>query len=261
MNLTSALKLNLAEMLWSFRYRATEGVREERIVRQIIDRGYAIEENFLSDATVDRLVAEADEIYKTQRKFIKVEYEDERLYGIDRLSKVFHLPEEMSLPDRLYRKFELSWRKGWFQLFGRLKASEGNLGSGGGWHRDSPFSHQFKSIIYLTDVTSLENGPFEFIPQSHLKPSIERFTKFLGLAPSVYRFTDEQITRAERAGVVAERVPILGRRGTMLMVDTRGLHRGRPILQGSRMALTRYYHKGRYPRGWNLHPELLRPID
>ena len=37
--------------------------------------------------------------------------------------------------------------------------------SGGGWHVDSAVKHQFKAIMYLTDVSS-KNGPFLFIPKS-----------------------------------------------------------------------------------------------
>ena len=50
-------------------------------------------------------------------------------------------------------------------LAGRLSAVPGNIGSGGGWHRDS-FTNQFKAIIYISDVGQ-DNGPFQYIRGSH----------------------------------------------------------------------------------------------
>lgn len=51
-------------------------------------------------------------------------------------------------------------------LGAKLVPKDNNLGSGEGWHRDSVYRIQYKSIVYLTDVNE-NNGPFEYILGSH----------------------------------------------------------------------------------------------
>ena len=53
-------------------------------------------------------------------------------------------------------------------------------GSGGSWHRDS-YLRQFKSLIYLNDVTD-ENGPFQVLTDSHKTEQIKKDKKncFIG---------------------------------------------------------------------------------
>ena len=48
-----------------------------------------------------------------------------------------------------------------------MQFSEGNLGSGSGWHRDS-LGFQFKAMVYLNDVDE-STGPFEYYTSSHRK--------------------------------------------------------------------------------------------
>ena len=259
MSVASALKLVVAEGLWSLRYRRPRNPDEREIFRELLTNGVCVRENFLSPEKVDQLVKEAEGIYRNQSQYIFHEGGDERIYGIDRLSESFHLPTEMKLPNAIEERFGIGWNKSWFQLFGRISAVPGNLGSGAGWHRDSPFLHQFKAIIYLTDVLTEETGPFEYIPGSHLKASIQRVSRALGTKPSLYRFTPEEIARAQAAGAVPDSKAFLARRGTLIMADTRGLHRGRPLLSGARMALTRYYYAFRKPWYWRKFPLLQVP--
>ena len=62
-------------------------------------------------------------------------------------------------------------------LAARIRFMEGNLGSGGGWHRDSPHRSQFKALMYLTDVTE-STGPFEYLdgfaPCKRVDPTFAR---------------------------------------------------------------------------------------
>ena len=74
-----------------------------------------------------------------------------------------------------------------------------------------------KFFTYLTDVAE-GTGPHAFIAGSHLeKPSI-----------CARRYSDEEV--AEKHGERA--VIIEGRRGTMVLADTSGLHKGTAALKG-----------------------------
>lgn len=122
---------------------------------------------------------------------------------------------------------------------------EGNLGSGGGWHRDSPVTHQFKAVCYLNDVDE-QNGPFQYIRGSHRKGNViwNYFNKVF--KPGQYRFTEEEISNylAENNKKVES---VTGKAGTLVYADTKGIHRGKPVEQGVRYVLFCYFWHDKIP--------------
>lgn len=126
-----------------------------------------------------------------------------------------------------------------FTLANILSYKPNNLGSGGGWHRDLVKKKQTKAILYLSDVGS-ESGPFQYIHKSHTLKSLISFQSKYGIKFNQNRFSDELID-----SILMENPDLLrefhGNSGTLLIVDTRGIHRGKPINQGTRHALTNYY--------------------
>ncbi|MEQ9528708.1 MAG: phytanoyl-CoA dioxygenase family protein, partial [Parvibaculaceae bacterium] len=123
-------------------------------------------------------------------------------------------------------------------LAARLKAVPGNLGSGGGWHRDA-FAGQVKAVLYLNDVGE-DNGPFQYLRASHrLRAMIaDRRCARLGIAQT--RLSEEQI-QTLLDGDPTRLITATGSAGTLILTDTTGLHRGMPIRAGTRYALTNYY--------------------
>jgi hypothetical protein len=255
------LKREAAELLWSLpRSRLSDQLTANR-VQQVLTDGCCIVENFLDRATADKLADVANEIYSTHPEHISLESNgsDKRIYGADRLRNELKLEGQMRAIDAMSRAFYWSSHVAWFQMLGKISHSSANLGSGSGWHRDSPFSHQFKAILYLTDV-DMNNGPFEFIKGSHLKKNLRAATEFLGLKGSQYRFSTEQIGRLENAGIVPRCSSLTGGKGSLLLVDSRGLHRGKPLNSGERIALTRYYFPRKIPAEFTrLYPLTGRP--
>ena len=123
-------------------------------------------------------------------------------------------------------------------LAAKVVAKPKNLGSGGGWHRDSMYEKQIKAISYLSDVDG-DNGPFQYVVGSHSKGSVLR-TLDLHHGPNLKRFRADDLERWCESN--QERVEtIVGSAGDVILVDTRGLHRGMPIISGTRYALTNYY--------------------
>jgi hypothetical protein len=156
---------------------------------------------------------------------------DQRIYGAEVLC-----PEiEILLPiDEMRRKGEAYLGQKlphYFVLAAKLQYRDGNIGSGGGWHRDSPFTPQFKFIAYLSDV-DCKNGPFEYIPQTHT--SLDKFKSKFKL--SKMRYTEEEVKEQWNESIL-----VTGEEGSILIVDTRGLHRGSPIQRGERYACTVYF--------------------
>ena len=152
---------------------------------------------------------------------------DSRILGFEQ--DMGELIEQLHIPRRIRAIEEYLGRsvESWFLMANRVKPEEHNLGSGGGLHRDSPFSHQVKCIWYLSDVTS-ENGPFEYVPGSHFNALSTRDSYPLGK----YRFDS---IRSEDT-----LIEVLASAGSLLVCDTKCIHRGKPIEMGARYALTLY---------------------
>ena len=113
----------------------------------------------------------------------------------------------------------------WFLMANRILPKPGNLGSGGGLHRDSPFSHQVKCLWYLSDVTS-ETGPFQYVPDSHFNTFKTRKNYPLGKT----RFDTIQ----------DDLVEVHAKAGSLLVCDTKCIHGGKPIKSGARYVVTLY---------------------
>lgn len=125
-------------------------------------------------------------------------------------------------------------------LGARIDATSENNGSGDGWHRDA-HEFQFKAILYLSDVVP-ENGPFEYISGSQKKwrAAFDTAVGGFAAAPNT-RYEPASVARLlSRYGRTPEQ--FVGKAGTLLLVNTSGIHRGRPLRVGSRYALTNYYY-------------------
>ena len=111
-------------------------------------------------------------------------------------------------------------------------------GSGGTWHRDS-YNRQFKSLIYLNDVTE-ENGPFQIIADSHKSEQIRIDKKIASLEEMQSSFPHKTIQKIIDDDPSRLRT-LIGKAGTMILVDTSAIHRGTPLQSGNRYALTNYF--------------------
>ena len=104
--------------------------------------------------------------------------------------------------------------------------------------RDSYF-RQFKSLLYLTDVNE-ENGPFEVILGSHDRKNISADSKSADLESMQCTFNQKTVEKILNDD--PERLKTLtAKAGTVVLVDTSTIHRGSPLKNGIRYALTNYY--------------------
>lgn len=249
MNILNAFKLLGSEIIFKLNYPFPLSNQKE-ILEKIKREGYAQIDNFLSRSECEKLVSSVDEILITEKDFVSVESEgsDLRIYGVDRLTNVFKIKKQVDLVSLLHKLFYFPKKKDSFMLLGKITFKEGNKGSGTGWHRDSPFSHQFKTILYLSDVTD-NNGPFQYLPQSHKFNNLLKISDYLQKPLNDDRFTDTEIDSLVKQGVIDEPITFCANQGTLILVDTRGLHRGKPLLSHSRYALTSYNYSNKLPQG------------
>lgn len=185
-------------------------------------------------AEIDRAVTEYPQAVQGRSKG-----SDKRMYGVEEVSETlmeFHTDPflrgfgEMLGGSTIYN----------FSTLGaRIEANPDNTGSGDGWHRDA-HGFQFKSIIYLSD-TGMDNGPFQYLIGSHrLMRVVADSVRANVDDPRQSRFTDTQV--AQISDNRAELRTFPAKAGTLLLVNTAGIHRGMPLVAGERYALTNYYY-------------------
>ncbi|AEE22230.1 hypothetical protein Glaag_1269 [Glaciecola sp. 4H-3-7+YE-5] len=239
-------KLRSYQRLWRYQYKRLSNhlsLLSDPVLRQVITKGYAVIPHYWDSARCEKARLAIDSLLSTPQ--VKVWRDpvnaDERIMGADRLSPDLDLIQDPIINrmiERLYGSSDLAK----FTLAARLSAVKGNAGSGQGWHRDSAFVYQFKAILYLSDVTQ-ETGPFEYYKGSGNALSMLKFERDYGFSVDQNRFTDSEIEQTNLKHVQQ----FCANQGSLLLVNTRGLHRGKPILFGKRYALTNYYWPSKIP--------------
>lgn len=171
---------------------------------------------------------------------------DRRINGINQVSPKFDSYFKDAFIREILTEFERRYVVKGFTMAARMDFKEGNLGSGNGWHRDSAHYSQTKSIIYLSNA-SMENGPFEYIIGSHTPGAFVRGWMKKAYHLNQYRFTDAEIKNYLELFPDQKLETFPAKEGTLILADTRGLHRGRPIEKGTRYAATNYFFMDREP--------------
>jgi hypothetical protein len=207
--------------------------------------GWHVVENYWDREMCARAVADVERIFRDHPRFVRPNPKsDIRLFGADALSPLIgrfgHAPglaEVATLHNRIPTRLGMT-------LAARLAASEGNVGSGEGWHRDQ-FCSATKAMLYLTDVGP-ENGPFQMLQRSFECEDVCRDVRRAPLAHMQYRVSERQV-----ASLLEEDTSRLktfcAPAGTLIVFNASAIHRGKPIGSSVRYALTNYY----FTRHWS----------
>ena len=215
-------------------------------MRHLRTYGYCVFEDLLD---VDKAQHIADFIDNNLSKAGRIA-SDLRIMGAEKLSPVIR--DEVSSRSEILTLSENYLSSSihlQMTMAAKLEFASGNLGSGQGWHRDS-YSRQVKSMVYLSDVKDA-NGPFEYLEKSHTYLNIMRelkLKKALKKWNTYTRFSDSFVQEyMQRYNLEVKR--ICGPKGTIMIFDSRGVHRGSPIQSGSRYAVTNYFIKKAHHQG------------
>ena len=223
--------------LFNARPAKDEEQDRQAILDQLMIKGYVIISGYWAREECDRAVEEIERLFAKHPEHVR-KYSDVRIFGAEELSEIidrFHSdPFLQSLSDLHSGVKTVNV----FTLANKVEASEGNKGSGEGWHKDSSF-RQFKAFLYLSDVNE-DCGPLELLAGSHKIATYLADMKKARLPFRQLRITDEQIDEMTR-DEPGRRITIVGAAGTLILADTACVHRGRPPGKGKRYALTNYY--------------------
>lgn len=225
------------------RWLDNAGENVSKIVANLTKDGVVILDKYFSKEKVDILRAEVDRLFAENKEFVWTDStnSDNRLHGTQRKSDSINEFNQNTFFSKIAYAFLGENAVSFSTLAGRLLAAEENAGSGGGWHRDTPHeSRQLKCILYLDDV-ELENGPFQYLHGTQHQVSLLRNIWRHKIKYGQSRFLDEEIERliTDKQNYVKT---YTAKAGTVILTNTFGIHRGMPIQEGQRYALTNYYY-------------------
>ena len=101
------------------------------------------------------------------------------------------------------------------------------------WHRDVDKIRDIKIFIYLTDVNSIDDGPFEILSGTHLFS----FKRFKYSNNNNFRILTKDIP----SKILKNKVSFTGKKGSNFIVDTRCIHRGAQVKKNHRLVLELYF--------------------
>jgi hypothetical protein len=217
-------------------------IKENNIlIKNFKKKGYIVINNFINEIECDILKKKIDNFYK---KYPKLVWSDSfgaeiRIFGAQKISHHFHKYYNNFLIKTLGEQVFKGKLSNLMIMANRIVAKKNNQGSGSGWHRDA-FDFQYKSILYLND-TKINNGPFQLIKNSQNIFNVIKDTYKYSLDFNNSRFTNSQINRLIKNE--PERLKTFtAKAGTLLIVNTSSIHRGKPLKSNIRYALTNYFY-------------------
>jgi len=213
------------------------------VLESLHAHGYAVIPGFYDAAQCAFLCQEIDRIIHEQPDVVHRDKLDAdlRIFGAERASAAICAFHDAAFPIAIGEHYSSRQLTSFSTLAGFLSARPGNLGSGQGWHRDA-FHFQYKALVYLTDVGP-DNGPFQLLDASHRGKRVF----FDTIEGGLQRAPHSRLTDAQAEALVAaepQRLKtFIAPAGTMILFDSSTIHRGSPIVSGTRYALTNYYYE------------------
>jgi len=212
---------------------------ERNLLTTIKNQGFIVIPDFFSKSECESCITDMDWMYENKSQFIhKTDYSDLRIFGAEHLSETIMKFATHPLLNSLARHYNAVPTSCGFTLAGKITATGHHYGSGGPWHRDSYF-RQFKSLMYLTDVDE-NHGPFQVISESHKQDRISSDSKTAKLDPMQCQFSQDVIDKIVSSEPERQQT-LTAKAGTVVLVDTSCIHRGLPLNEGTRYALTNYF--------------------
>ena len=213
--------------------------KEKNILLEIKKNGYVVIPDFFDKNACELCVNDMDLMFQNNKELVhQTDYSDLRIFGAEHLSETIMKFATHPLLNSLARHYNAVPTSCGFTLAGKITATGHHYGSGGPWHRDSYF-RQFKSLMYLTDVDE-NHGPFQVISESHKQNRISNDSKIAKLDPMQCKFSQDVIDKIVSSEPERQQT-LTGKAGTVVLVDTSCIHRGFPLNEGTRYALTNYF--------------------
>ena len=211
---------------------------EKKIINSLFSEGFFVISNFLSSKECGYIIKKIDDtIIKFPEKIWEDQQgSDKRIFGAEKIDPKIMNYFNNNFLQNIGEAYCGCKIKNIMTMANKVEYLKNNLGSGGGWHKDA-YRRQFKTLIYLQKVDK-SNGPFQLIKKSNkLFNTLKNSFKLKKGYPNtrfehkeiINKFNDEDI------------ITIEGEVGTLILFDPALIHRGAPIQNSVRYAITNYY--------------------
>jgi len=166
-----------------------------------------------------------------------------RLLEIDKLSPTSKQFFELDIVNELAKAF-VSKEVVSYQRMAELKPSVGHFSVADNWHFDD-WKHRFKAFLYLNDVSD-DEAPFVYLKGSH-NPNIkwrERKEKeyyLYGKNQGSYGYFCPAEVDYIAKKYNHEEIVCNAKAGSVVIADTRGLHRGSVLRDNHRLVLVNFF--------------------
>lgn len=233
------------------RYENTS-VDSDGILTRLFADGIVVIPNFITNEACGRIVSSFRSHFNDihSGNFIKSKFHYFPDYGVTRILEADKLSNESLLffnneyVNNIAQKY-VSKKASSYQKMIELRSGDNTKSKSDGIHFDD-WKQRFKSFLYLNDVTS-DNAPFRYYPGSHLgkgwrlRRLLAEYDYFLhGKSGKYGYFSRDEFSKFKHKLTFPEQV-CCGSAGTLILVDTRGLHSGTPLVSGQRMMLASYF--------------------
>lgn len=149
-------------------------------------------------------------------------------------NKVASHPNLQALSDAYFRMKGTKMR--YYNIWRHRPFSNAPMGSQL-WHRDREDLKILKVFICLEDVEE-QTGPFYYAPGTQLGGSVKNNPETYKEADGTNRTTDEMMEKV----VPREKwISAIGKKGTVVLADTHGYHKGGYVKEGERLLFTCMY--------------------
>lgn len=215
--------------------------KNEILLKKFKKNGYIVINNFISKKECNILKKLIEKFYKKYPKLVWLDSSGSeiRIFGAQKISFYFQKYFDNFFIKSLGEQVFNGKLSNLMVMANKIVAKKNNQGSGSGWHRDA-FDFQYKSILYLNDTGS-NNGPFQIIKKSQNFYNVIKDTYKYSLDISNSRFTNSQINKLINSEPKRLKT-FTGKAGTLLIVNTSSIHRGKPLKSNIRYALTNYFY-------------------
>ena len=212
-----------------------------KIISKLRTHGYVVIKNYISSKNCEKIKKDINKFIQNNPKYVVIDNlkSDFRIHGAEKISKTIKSYFDSKFLKSIGENYSNNKLSNLMTMANLTKFKKQNKGSGNGWHRDG-LNFQYKSILYLTDVNE-NNGSFQIIKNSNEKSEIVKFVIKNNLSPFETRFSNRLIEKNLKNKNLRLKT-LTGKKGTLILVDTSCIHRGSPLKEGIRYAITNYYY-------------------
>ncbi len=219
------------------------------IFDSIVKDGITIIPNFLSNEIIDKMVDETKEQlnqvvknnYNNTKHFFFPNFGVYRILECDKISKSSNIFFDNKMIEQLAKGY-VSTDVSSFQKMIEIRPDKGKKSIADDFHFDD-WRHRFKSFLYLTDIDP-DNGPLVYLKGSHKQGKWRQEKEFEyfrdGKSGSYGRYSKNEVSELKQK-YNFKQIRGVCSKGTLIIADTRGLHKGTPIKNRKRILLANYF--------------------